>query len=278
MPGGFIEDTDDIEERIKMYKEGKFDGKTDEMIQYEKETGRYAVWRGVITESFKNWLRGEKIYSRDKERISLYVSEDTKIKWQNFIKKSDFSTLSKLVRQSVNHFIKTSKERELDGNLNKLNPQTVSNISHALKIPLTSIKGYSELLLKNYRKDLDGNVLETVRNIFDQSILLENKIVDFLEDIKPGPRNYEILLIEDDVSTIQLITSYFKSKGYTCKGVVSGNKGLEELKSSRPSVILLDIILPDISGYDICKKIFTTVFLILIMTIKNINIEKEITY
>ncbi|MEJ2276612.1 MAG: response regulator [Candidatus Lokiarchaeota archaeon] len=255
MPGGFIEDTDDIEERIKMYKEGKFDGKTDEMIQYEKETGRYAVWRGVITESFKNWLRGEKIYSRDKERISLYVSEDTKIKWQNFIKKSDFSTLSKLVRQSVNHFIKTSKERELDGNLNKLNPQTVSNISHALKIPLTSIKGYSELLLKNYRKDLDGNVLETVRNIFDQSILLENKIVDFLEDIKPGPRNYEILLIEDDVSTIQLITSYFKSKGYTCKGVVSGNKGLEELKSSRPSVILLDIILPDISGYDICKKI-----------------------
>ena len=66
---------------------------------------------------------------------------------------------------------------------------------------------------------------------------------------------YDVLLIEDDLATIRLITSYFDSKGFKCKGVVSGSKGLEELGNIIPKLILLDIILPDLSGYDICKKI-----------------------
>ena len=56
------------------------------MSQYEKDTGKYAVWRGLVTEGFKKWLKGDKIYLRDKERISLYVSEDTKEKWLKYIK------------------------------------------------------------------------------------------------------------------------------------------------------------------------------------------------
>ena len=63
------------------------------------------------------------------------------------------------------------------------------------------------------------------------------------------------LLIEDDLATIRLITSYFESKNIVCKGLVSGTKGLEELGRGIPKVILLDIILPDLSGYDICKTI-----------------------
>jgi DNA-binding response OmpR family regulator len=66
---------------------------------------------------------------------------------------------------------------------------------------------------------------------------------------------YDVLLIEDDLATIRLITSYFESKGFKCKGIVSGSKGLEELGHSIPKLILLDIILPDLSGYDICKTI-----------------------
>ncbi|MFX1481133.1 MAG: PleD family two-component system response regulator, partial [Promethearchaeota archaeon] len=66
---------------------------------------------------------------------------------------------------------------------------------------------------------------------------------------------YDVLLIEDDLATIRLIKSYFESKGFKCKGVVSGSKGLEELGNAIPKLILLDIILPDLSGYDICKTI-----------------------
>jgi CheY-like chemotaxis protein/metal-responsive CopG/Arc/MetJ family transcriptional regulator len=227
--------------------------KSKEMEQYENETGKYAIWRGIVTEGYKKWAKGEKVYNRDKERISLYVSEDTKNEWQEFIKNSNYSTISKLIRESVKTFIEDNPDS--NSGISKLNTQTISNISHALKEPLTSIKGYSQLLLENYRDNLTENILSTIRNIFDQSILLENKIIGFLDDIQVESPKYDILLIEDDLATIRLITSYFESKGYLCKGVVSGSKGIEELKNSSPKLILLDIILPDLSGYDICKTI-----------------------
>ncbi len=143
--------------------------------------------------------------------------------------------------------------------LSKLNPSTLSNISHALKEPLTSIKGYSQLLLESeeFKGKLSEHVEETIKNIFDQSNLLENIIKNFLDNIEPESTPYDILLIEDDLATIRLITSYFESKHYICKGVISGTKGLEELRRVVPKVILLDIILPDLSGYDICQTIKT---------------------
>jgi len=227
--------------------------KTEEMKKYEKETGRYAIWRGVITEGFRRWQKGEKVYHRDKERISLYVSEDTKSRWLDYTKSNGELTISKLIRESVAAFI-DSKSNIPQYSLSKLNPQTISNISHTLKEPLTSIKGYSQLLLENYKEKLNDQVLETVKNIFEQSILLEKKIIIILDNIKVESK-YDVLLIEDDLATIRLITSYFESKGFKCKGVVSGSRGLEELGTTMPKLILLDIILPDLSGYDICKTI-----------------------
>ncbi|MFX1357644.1 MAG: response regulator [Promethearchaeota archaeon] len=227
------------------------------MKKYQKETDKYAVWRSQVTEAFKKWLKGEKIYTRDKERISLYVSEDTKEKWQEFINthKDDFPSFSELIRQSVKTFIDDSDKAI--SKLSKLDKKTISDISHDLKEPLTSIKGYSQFLFENesYKNKLNEDIKEKLKSILDQSNLLENRIVNFLDNIKMQNHAYDILLIEDDLATIRLITSYFESKGYACKGVVSGSKGLEELGRAQPKIILLDIILPDLSGYDICKTI-----------------------
>jgi len=243
-----IENINLNDEKIKLY-----------MKKYEDENDKYAIWRGAITEGFKKWLKGEKIYTRDKERISLYVDDKIKGDWQKFINKnkSTFPTLSELIRQSVKSFIEDSSRVSSD--LSKLNPSTISNISHALKEPLTSIKGYSQLLLESeeFRGKLSQHIEETIKNIFDQSNLLENIIKNFLDNIQPESTPYDILLIEDDLATIRLITSYFESKNFICKGVISGTKGLEELRMVVPKVILLDIILPDLSGYDICQTIKT---------------------
>ena len=223
---------------------------------YEEETDKYAVWRGAVTEGFKKWLKGEKIYDRDKERISLYVSEETKKQWQDFKKNHEYSTISSLIRESVDYFIE-QKSDLITGGLNKMDDKKIANISHALKEPLTTIKGFSQLLLENYKSELNEEVINTVKNIFDQSLLLESKIISILDNINVENiiSQYDILLIEDDLATIRLLTSYFESKGFNCKGVVSGTKGLEELRGGIPKLILLDIILPDISGYEICKMI-----------------------
>jgi len=226
------------------------------MRVYEETTDKYANWRGNITEGFMKWLKGEKIYDREKERISLYVADKTKEEWSEFIKthKDKYNTISKLIRESVNYFIKQDSTL-INEDLHKLDNQTLTNISHALKEPLTSIKGFSQLLIENYRDEMEENVFNTIQNIFNQSLLLENKIITILDNIKTETSQYDILLIEDDLATIRLLTSYFESKGFSCKGVVSGTKGLEELANNPPKLVLLDIILPDYSGYDICKRI-----------------------
>jgi len=253
----------------------------DLMKEYEEGTDKYAIWRGTITEGFKKWLKGEKIYDRDKERISLYVSEETKHHWQNFKESHEYSTISALIRESVDYYIE--RKSDLFGNgFNRMDEKTISNVSHALKEPLTTIKGFSQLLLENYKDDLNEEVLVTIKNIFDQSLLLENKIINILDNIaveEPHPQ-YDILLIEDDLATIRLLTSYFKSKGFKCKGVVSGTKGLEELRGGIPKLILLDIILPDISGYEICKMIkdhqkYNEIPIYLLTAIPGSEVEKK---
>ncbi len=251
------------------------------MEEYQEETDKYAIWRGSITEGFKKWLKGEKIYDRDKERISLYVSEDTKQHWQDFKESHNYSTISALIRESVDNYIEQKSDLFGEG-LRRMDDKTISNISHALKEPLTSIKGFSQLLLENFNEELNEEVLATIKNIFDQSLLLENKIINILDNIavnEPHPQ-YDILLIEDDLPTIRLLTSYFESKGYKCNGVVSGTKGIEELRGGIPRLILLDIILPDISGYEICKmikdhKIYKEIPIYLLTAIPGSEVEKK---
>ena len=251
------------------------------MELYKEQTDKYANWRGTVTEGFKKWLKGEKIYDRNKERISLYVSEETKKQWQDFKKSHQYSTISALIRDSVDYYIE-QKSDFLAGGLQNMNEKTISNISHALKEPLTTIKGFSQLLLENHKDELDAEIYSTIQNIFDQSMLLENKIISILDNIKTEEiePQYDILLIEDDLATIRLLTSYFESKGYKCNGVVSGSKGLEELKSGAPKLILLDIILPDISGYEICKMIkdhqkFKEIPVFLLTAIPGSEVEKK---
>ena len=188
-------------------------------------------------------------YNQDKERISLYVSKDVKEEWQTFAKNNDFSTLSKLIREALKFYIQC---RGLN----------IPSLSHGLKEPLTSIKGYLQLILETSGDSLDDNIVSTLRNVLNQCSILENKIVDYLDKFEPEKEDveigneieYDLLLIEDDVETVNLLTSYFDSIGISCKGILSGFKGLKELKRYKPKLVLLDIILPDINGYEILKR------------------------
>ncbi len=73
--------------------------------------------------------------------------------------------------------------------------------------------------------------------------------------MKTMKENYEILLIEDDASTVNLLKNYFTKKGHSIKGALTGSKGVEFLMENIPKLVLIDIILSDISGFDICKII-----------------------
>ena len=183
----------------------------------------------------------------DTKRIGILVSEDTKTKWQKFVDENEFTTISMLIRRAVNFFIDSMPKISIINNISKF--------THDLKEPLTSIKGFSQLILENESEKLDSNMLLRIKEIYSQSVFLENKINDIINEIEPETTTYDILIVEDDHPTIMVLTDFFEIKGYSSIGVTTGNKGLDELNRATPKLILLDIILPDISGYEICKKI-----------------------
>ena len=260
--------------------------KTKEMEKFERETGKRAIWRGSITESYKKWQKGEVDFEIDKERISLYIAKDVKDEWINFANNNNYTTLSKLIRESLKFFIEyRSKIIIRDKNVDI---DLLSSLSHDLKEPLTSIKGYLQLIIEAHGNTLEDKVISIIKNVLGQCSILENKIVDYLdkfetvkdEEIKEL-LEYDLLLIEDDVETVNLLTSYFDSLGISCQGVMSGFKGLKELKRNIPKLILLDIILPDINGYEVMKRIradnrLKDIPVYYLTAIPSIEVEKKI--
>jgi len=65
----------------------------------------------------------------------------------------------------------------------------------------------------------------------------------------------KILIIEDDTYLRQLLEKKLKSKNYKVFSVVDAKTGFEILKKEEINLILLDLILPGLSGYDFLKKI-----------------------
>ncbi|TBL81553.1 response regulator transcription factor [Paenibacillus thalictri] len=64
-----------------------------------------------------------------------------------------------------------------------------------------------------------------------------------------------ILLVEDDQEIRELIRLYLRSGGFQVISAVSGEEGLRLLEEEKPELVLLDIYLPGIDGFEVCKAI-----------------------
>ena len=67
--------------------------------------------------------------------------------------------------------------------------------------------------------------------------------------------NGKIFIIEDEPSIFQLVQHNLEKNGFIVSSSVNGNDGLKELKKFQPDLLLLDWMLPDLSGIEICKNI-----------------------
>ena len=64
-----------------------------------------------------------------------------------------------------------------------------------------------------------------------------------------------ILIIEDEESVAEVMKAYLEKEGYRVKHTTRGLQGLELFKSGSFKLIILDLMLPDISGEEVCKII-----------------------
>jgi len=109
--------------------------------------------------------------------------------------------------------------------------------------------------MEQYKEELSWEGLSLTMKIFDQCNLLEKKMIDTIDIYNNKKTEYDILIVDDDASTILLISDFFKRKGFKCKDASLGKEALEILQRMTPKLILLDIILSDIDGYNVCKLI-----------------------
>lgn len=67
-----------------------------------------------------------------------------------------------------------------------------------------------------------------------------------------------LLIIEDDVDVQEMLTLYFESQGYEVLTATEGTEGIALARAKFPNLILLDVILPDMDGFDACKALRTS--------------------
>lgn len=67
-----------------------------------------------------------------------------------------------------------------------------------------------------------------------------------------------ILVVEDDFDISNMLRIYFNGQGYTVDVAPKGGEALAQTRKQLPNLIVLDINLPDMSGYDVCKELRTT--------------------
>src|SRR5215470_14284109 len=65
----------------------------------------------------------------------------------------------------------------------------------------------------------------------------------------------KIVIIEDDSDLIALLRYNLQKEGFQCAHTQTGKGALEFCRQSRPDLVLLDIMLPDCDGLEICKKL-----------------------
>lgn len=64
----------------------------------------------------------------------------------------------------------------------------------------------------------------------------------------------KVVCIEDDPEIIELIRFILDRKGYEFVGVLGGREGLETIRRAKPDLVLLDLMMPDMDGWEVYKQ------------------------
>ncbi len=67
--------------------------------------------------------------------------------------------------------------------------------------------------------------------------------------------NELILVIDDEIETIELLSTALGRRGYEVISAIDGDEGLELIRKRKPALLLLDLMMPRLSGYEVCRQL-----------------------
>lgn len=87
-----------------------------------------------------------------------------------------------------------------------------------------------------------------------------------------------IIYIEDEQEMIDLVRLILSRKGYEVKGAIGGQEGLDLIRSNPPDLVLLDLMMPDMDGWEVYQQMkaneATRNIPVIVITAKAQNIDK----
>ena len=68
----------------------------------------------------------------------------------------------------------------------------------------------------------------------------------------------KLLIVDDDLNICEMLRLYFENEGYVVKTANDGMEGVNYFKTFEPDLVLLDIMMPELNGWEVCRKIRET--------------------
>ncbi len=148
-------------------------------------------------------------------------------------------------------------ERGIDEGINE---QDASDLSLAIAYKLIELHG------KEIRVETDGNRLDYLfeldlwtggEGLSDEEALEMDALINLqpVFDEITSDRNIEVLITGKDVEELQILKSQLSSLNYSVLPMMSGEELLGRVRENAPHLVVMDVKLPDMSGYEVCGEI-----------------------
>ncbi|MCM8761891.1 MAG: response regulator [Candidatus Omnitrophica bacterium] len=88
----------------------------------------------------------------------------------------------------------------------------------------------------------------------------------------------KILVVEDEVDNLKILSMALKSAGYIVFGATNGEEGLEIFREEKPDLVILDVMMPVMDGWEVLKRIKAGLrsrrVPVIMLTAKNTDMDK----
>lgn len=88
-------------------------------------------------------------------------------------------------------------------------------------------------------------------------------------------KTYKILVVDDEVDIVDFIDGYLTGEGYEVIKAYDGVEALDKMRQDLPDLVVLDVMLPGLDGFEVCKQMRTeSTVPILMVTAKDTDVDK----
>ncbi len=84
---------------------------------------------------------------------------------------------------------------------------------------------------------------------------MANDGLKVLSRVEGGPRAGRILVVDDTAQNVELLEAHLEAAGYDVAKAYDGAEALHKVKEEAPDLILLDLMMPGLDGYEVCRRL-----------------------